>query len=480
MSGMKGLLYINGQWVEPVKKKYFASVNPATGDVLGEAADGAQEDARLAIEAAAAAFPAWSQMTALERADLMMDCYHRIIEESEQLAEILTLEQGKPLQEAKNELIYANSFFRWFAEEARRIYGDTIPSNHKDKRLLVLRQPVGVVAAISTWNFPQAMVTRKIAPALAAGCTIVVKPAKNTPLNAVALFKIFEKVGFPPGVVNLITTSASREVGEEFLTNPAVRKITFTGSTEVGKYLIRRSADQVKRVSMELGGHAPFIVFADANLEEAVDGVIASKFRNAGQTCICANRVYVERSVIKKFEEMFVEKVKQFKVGNGLDATTTVGPLIDEAALEKSKEHVSDAVSKGARLLIGGNRIDRPGYFFEPTVLTDVKENMLICNEETFGPVAPIMPFDTEEEVIQRANNVPYGLASYFYTNDLSRAFRVAEKLEYGIVGLNDPLPSVAQGPFGGVKESGLGREGGKEGIQDFLETKYISMKLQM
>ncbi|MCR8634199.1 NAD-dependent succinate-semialdehyde dehydrogenase [Paenibacillus radicis (ex Xue et al. 2023)] len=475
---MRGLLYINGKWEEPSRGAYFPSYNPATGEQVGEAADGSREDVQRAVEAASKAFPAWSQMTALERADLMMDCYHRINAEFEELAEILTVEQGKPLQEARNELVYANSFFRWFAEEARRIYGDTVPANSKDKRLLVIRQPVGVVAAISTWNFPQAMVTRKIAPALAAGCTIVVKPAKHTPLNAVALFKIFEKVGFPPGVLNLITTSTSSEVGDEFLTNPAIRKITFTGSTEVGKYLIKRSADQVKKVSMELGGHAPFIVFADADLEDAVNGVIGSKFRNAGQTCICANRVYVERSVKEPFEALLVEKVNQLKLGDGLDPGTTIGPLIDEGAVEKSKEHVDDAVSQGAKVLTGGKRAERQGQFFEPTILSDVNENMLICKEETFGPVAPLMVFDSEEEVIARANNVPYGLASYFYTKDLSRAFRVAEKLQYGIVGLNDPFPSVAQAPFGGVKESGIGREGGKEGIDDFLETKYISMKI--
>ncbi|MFD0678645.1 MULTISPECIES: NAD-dependent succinate-semialdehyde dehydrogenase [unclassified Paenibacillus] len=475
---MRGLLYINGKWEEPSRGVYFPSYNPATGEQVGEAADGSREDVQRAVEAASKAFPAWSQMTALERADLMMDCYHRIDAEFEELAEILTVEQGKPLQEARNELVYANSFFRWFAEEARRIYGDTVPANSKDKRLLVIRQPVGVVAAISTWNFPQAMVTRKIAPALAAGCTIVVKPAKHTPLNAVALFKIFEKVGFPPGVLNLITTSTSSEVGDEFLTNPAIRKITFTGSTEVGKYLIKRSADQVKKVSMELGGHAPFIVFADADLEDAVNGVIGSKFRNAGQTCICANRVFVERSIKEPFEALLVEKVNQLKLGDGLDPGTTIGPLIDGGAVEKSKEHVDDAVSQGAKVLTGGKRAERQGQFFEPTILSDVNENMLICKEETFGPVAPLMVFDSEEEVIARANNVPYGLASYFYTKDLSRAFRVAEKLQYGIVGLNDPFPSVAQAPFGGVKESGIGREGGKEGIDDFLETKYISMKI--
>ncbi|TBL77860.1 NAD-dependent succinate-semialdehyde dehydrogenase [Paenibacillus thalictri] len=477
---MKGYLYINGKWEEPVSGRYFPSYNPATGELVGEAANGSAEDAKRAIAAASQAFPVWSQMTALERADLMMDCYHRINEQFEQLAEILTMEQGKPLQEARNELVYANSFFRWFAEEARRIYGDMVPANSKDKRLLVIRQPVGVVAAISTWNFPQAMVTRKIAPALAAGCTIVVKPAKNTPLNSVALFQIFDKVGFPPGVLNLISTASSTDVGEEFLTNPAVRKITFTGSTDVGKYLIKRSSEQVKKVSMELGGHAPFIVFADADLEDAVNGVIGSKFRNAGQTCICANRVYVERSVKERFEQLFVDKVNQLKLGNGLDPETTIGPLIDEGAVAKSQEHVADAVTKGAKVLTGGKRAEQPGLFFEPTIISDVNENMLICTEETFGPVAPIMVFDTEEEVIARANNVPYGLASYFYTKDLSRAFRVAEKLEYGIVGLNDPFPSVAQAPFGGVKESGIGREGGREGLDDFLETKYISMKLDI
>ncbi|WP_413378137.1 NAD-dependent succinate-semialdehyde dehydrogenase [Alkalihalobacillus sp. 1P02AB] len=477
---MKGQLYIDGSWMDSSNHTYFTSTNPATGELLGEVADGTQEDAKKAIAAAHKAFPKWAKKTALERADLLMKCYDLINQQTDQLAEILTKEQGKPLHEAKGEIDYANSFFRWFAEEARRIYGETIPSNSEDKRLMVIKQPVGVVAAISTWNFPLGMIARKIAPALAAGCTVVVKPAKNTPLNAVALFQILEKVGFPPGVVNLVSTSTSKEVGEEFLTNRKVRKLTFTGSTEVGKYLIKRSADQVKKVSMELGGHAPFIVFADANLEQAAEDIIASKFRNAGQTCICANRIYVERSIQERFEQLFLENVRKLKVGNGLDSETTIGPLIDEKALIKAKQHVDDAISKGAKLLIGGKQAAGNGSFLEPTVLSNVSEEMIICSEETFAPVAPIIAFDTEEEVIEKANNVPYGLASYFYTNDLSRAYRVSEKLDYGIIGLNDPLPSVAQAPFGGVKESGLGREGGKEGIQDFLDTKYISMKLNM
>lgn len=474
----QSLCYINGEWVESKSKRIFESVNPATEEVIGQVADAGGEDTLLAIEAAQRAFSAWSQLTAIERADYMMKCYELMLAEADRLAAVMTEEQGKPLHEAKNEVLYGASYFRWYAEEARRIYGETIPANAQDKRIITIQQPVGVVAAITPWNFPIGMPARKIAPALAAGCTVVLKPAKQTPLNAAALFEIFHKAGLPAGVVNLITTSRSREVGEVIMKHEAVKKITFTGSTEVGKQLTKQAADQMKRVSMELGGHAPFIVFADANLEEAVAGAMASKFRNAGQTCVCANRIYVERPVKEQFEALMKARTEALKIGNGQEEGTQIGPLIDELAVKKSEEHVQDAVAKGAKIVAGGKRRDGDGYFYEPTIITDVQDNMTICQEETFGPVAPILVFDSEEEVIKRANQVPYGLAAYFYTNDLSRAVRVAEKLEYGIVGLNDALPAVAQAPFGGVKESGVGREGGKEGLKDFLETKYISMKI--
>jgi len=475
---MKGSLYIDGKWIDAAGGRSFPTLNPATGEVLGYAADGGKDETRLAIEAAHRAFPKWSRLSALERADYLMACYDAMMSESERLAEIMTLEQGKPLQESRNEVLYAASFFRWFGEEARRVYGETIPASAADKRIIVIQQPVGVVAAITPWNFPQGMPARKIAPALAAGCTVILKPAKQTPLNATVLFEVLEKAGLPKGVINLVTTARSGEVGEEILRNEKVRKITFTGSTDIGKYLTREAAGQMKRVSMELGGHAPFIVFADANLEEAVNGVMASKYRNAGQTCVCANRVYVERPIKEKFEALFKAKVESLRMGDGLDSSVNIGPLIDENAVAKSEEHVKDAVAKGARILVGGSRGDSAGHFYEPTILTDVTDDMQICSEETFGPVAPVMVFDTVDEVIERANNVPYGLASYFYTNDIHRAVYVAERLEYGIVGLNDALPAVAQAPFGGVKESGVGREGGREGLKDFLETKYISMKV--
>ncbi|MCM3704665.1 MULTISPECIES: NAD-dependent succinate-semialdehyde dehydrogenase [Bacillaceae] len=472
-------LYINGRWSASETGREFNSYNPANGSLLDSVADGNREDTANAIHAAEEAFKKWSVVPAIQRSDYLMACYDSMIKNQDLLAEMITREQGKPLKEAINEVGYAASFFRWYAEEARRIYGETLPSNAADKRIVISRQPVGVVAAITPWNFPLAMITRKIAPALAAGCTVVVKPAEQTPLNAVTLFKVLEECNLPPGVINLITTSQPRDVGEELLHNPAVKKITFTGSTDVGKYLTKEASNQMKRVSMELGGHAPFIVFDDADIEDAVNGVIASKFRNAGQTCVCANRIYVQESIMDEFISLFAEKVNAFSVGEGFKSEVDIGPLIDKDAIQKSKNHIEDALNKGAKLITGGKQINGEGNFFEPTILLDVAEDMYICQEETFGPVAPILTFKTENEVIERANNVPYGLAAYFYTNDYSRSIRVSEKLEYGIIGLNDAIPAVAQAPFGGMKESGVGREGGKEGLLDFLETKYISMKFK-
>lgn len=473
-------MFYGGKWREAVSGKRKEVTNPATGEVVGTVPVGTREDAALAIDSAAEAFPDWSARTAGERSRLLYRAYELLVERADAIAHILTQEQGKPLAEAKGEIMFGAEFLRWFSEEAKRVYGETIPASATNKRIMVIRQPVGVVGAITPWNFPVSMITRKIGPALAVGCTVVLKPADYTPLSAVALFEIFEEAGFPPGVVNLVT-GRGREIGAEFLENRKMKKITFTGSTEVGKALIRGSADQVKRVSMELGGHAPFLVFEDADLEQAAEACIASKFRNAGQTCICTNRVYVQRSVADEFANILAAKARQLKVGNGLEEGVDIGPLIDEEALRKVEEHVEDALSKGAKLMTGGRRFTgskEPGAFYEPTVLTNVDDSMAICSEETFGPVAPIIPFDTEEEAIAQANATQYGLASYLFTKDLARSIRVAEKLEYGIVGLNDPLPSVAQAPFGGWKESGYGLEGGHYGLEPFLETKYISIGL--
>ena len=460
--------------------KTFAVHNPATLEHLADVADATAEDAREAIDAASRAMPAWTAVPAIERARVLRRAEALMLERADALGRTLTLEGGKPLAEARGEIAYAASFFGWFAGEAERVYGRTIPASQASKRLMVLRQPVGVVAAITPWNFPAAMVTRKVGPAIAAGCSVVLKPAEQTPLTAIAIAEILAEAGLPPGVLTVVTTSDPGAVGNELLKSSLVRKITFTGSTEVGKYLMREAAASVKRVSLELGGHAPFIVFADADIEAAAKGAITSKFRNAGQTCVCANRIYVHASVAKAFTEAFVPLVAALKVGNGVDAGVQIGPLIDQAGVNKVEAHVRDATSHGAHVRVGGHRpAERDhGYFFEPTVLTDVRDDMLVMREETFGPVAPIATFDSEDEVMERANRGPFGLAAYFYTRDLSRAWRVSERLEYGIVGINDPLPSTAQAPFGGYKESGLGREGGSEGMEAFLETKYVSMGL--
>jgi succinate-semialdehyde dehydrogenase / glutarate-semialdehyde dehydrogenase len=473
-------MYINGEWLSADGGKEFAVRNPATSETLAQIADGGVAETRRAIEAAHAAFPAWSGMTADKRAALLSKAAQLMTERAEDLARVLTQENGKPLPESRGEVAVGASFFQWNAEEARRIYGEVVPTIANDRRVLTIKQPVGVVAAITPWNFPFSMVTRKLGPALAAGCTAVLRPARATPLVAIEIFKIMEEVGFPAGVVNLVTGTDSAGMGAELATNPLVRKLTFTGSTEVGKQLLGLASSTVKRVSLELGGHAPFLVFDDADLDKAAAAAVTSRFRNAGQTCICTNRVYVQRSVADAFTAKVAQLAGSLKIGNGLQQGTQVGPLIDERGFQKVQTHVEDAVGKGAKVLTGGRpaRVngDLKGYFYEPTVLAETKPTMKVMYEETFGPVLPIQAFDTEDEAIGLANDTPYGLAAYFYARDVGRIFRVSEKLEYGIVGANDPIPVGAHIPFGGYKESGLGRENGSEGINHFLEVKAISI----
>nr|PZN69797.1 MAG: succinate-semialdehyde dehydrogenase (NADP(+)) [Bacillota bacterium] len=475
-------MYIGGQWREAVSGRRFEVTNPATGEVIATVPDAGAEDARAAVEAAHAAFAEWSSLPAHVRARYMRKLYDLIVADVDRLARVLTEENGKPLTEARGEVLNGAEYLNWYAEETRRIYGETIPASSRKTRILVLRQPVGVVGAITPWNFPSSMVTRKLAPALAAGCTVVLKPAEQTPLSALLIAELIQEAGLPAGVVNVVTTLDPAAVGKEFLENRLVRKISFTGSTEVGKYLMQGAAAQMKRVSLELGGNAPFIVFEDADLEAAVQGVVISKFRNAGQTCICANRIYVQESIAPAFTERLVEAVRGLRVGHGLEEGTNVGPLIDEAAYVKVEGHVRDARGKGARVLTGGHRLTGPefdrGYFYAPTLLDQVSDEMRIVHEETFGPVAPILTFRTEEEVIRRANDTRYGLAAYIFTRSLGRTVRVSEALEYGMVAVNDSLLAVPQAPFGGVKESGLGREGGRHGLDDYLEYKYLSVVL--
>lgn len=471
-------MYVNGEWIDSQDGKTFSVNNPSTGKEVALVPNGGRSETQQAITAAEQAFQSWSKLTAAERAKYLLKLHALMHEYKDQLAEIMSLEMGKPLTESRGEVIFAASYLEWFAEEGRRIYGETIPASDANKRLMVIRQPIGVVAAITPWNFPLAMMTRKIGAALAAGCTGIVKPASQSPISAIAFGKLVEMADIPRGVVSIVTGS-SGPISDEIFENPAVRKISFTGSTEVGKLLVAKSANQLKRLSLELGGHAPFIVFEDADLEAAAAGAVASKFRNTGQTCVCANRIYVQRSVLEKFCELFVEKVQALKVGNSLDPNVQVGPLVSQDSIAKVEEQVSDALGKGARILCGGHRITgelADGLFYEPTVLAGVNPDMLITYEETFGPVAPIIPFDSEEEVIEQANHKEYGLAAYFYTQNISRAVRVSEALEFGIIGMNDAIPTVAQAPFGGMKESGVGREGGHQGLDDYLEDKYISM----
>lgn len=467
-------LYIDGKWCQAKDGKTVPVTNPANGQVIGSAADATAEDVVSAIEAAHKAFPLWAAKSARERSEILYKAYQLMLERIDEIARVLTMEQGKPLAEAKGEVLYAADYIQWYAEEAKRVYGDVIPATYTNKRIFVFRQPIGVIAAITPWNFPAAMIARKIAPALAVGCTAIVKPAEQTPLTAGKLVEVFHDAGLPAGALNLVTGSKPSMIGQTLLADSRVRKVTFTGSTPVGKLIMKQAADTVKRVSLELGGHAPFIVFPDADLELAASQVIASKYRNAGQTCICTNRIYVHEDVVDDFTEKFVVKVKELKIGDGLEEGVQIGPLIDEEAIKKVDRHVQDAISKGAQLATGGRQLG--GLYYEPTVLCGVTDDMLIQQEETFGPVAPIQIFKDEKEVIQKANNTPYGLASYLFTQDIARAFRVAEALEYGIVGINDGAPSTAQAPFGGVKESGMGREGGKHGLEDYLEIKYISL----
>jgi succinate-semialdehyde dehydrogenase/glutarate-semialdehyde dehydrogenase len=466
---------IDGQWVGSDSSKTFPVTNPATGDILAYVPDtGAAETVR-AIAAAERAWAGWRAKTAKERAAILRRWYELILSHTDDLGRIITAEQGKPLAEARNEIVYAAGFVEWFAEEARRAYGETIPSPVADKRLLAIRQPVGVCAAITPWNFPAAMITRKIAPALAAGCTVVVKPAEQTPLTALALAELAVQAGFPPGAVNLVTGDPEA-IGGELTSSPQVRKLSFTGSTEVGRILLAQCAATVKKVSLELGGNAPFVVFEDADLEAAVEGAVLSKYRNAGQTCVCTNRFLIHDSVYDAFAERLAAKVRTLKVGNGMDEGVVQGPLIDEQALAKVEHHIADALGKGARILAGGERHPLGGRFFQPTVLAEVTPEMLCTREETFGPVAPLLRFGSEDEAIAIANATEYGLAAYFYTRDLARAFRVGEALEYGMVGVNTGMLSYDVAPFGGVKQSGIGREGSRHGIDEYLELKYLCL----
>lgn len=467
--------FINGQWLNADSGKTIEVTNPATGEVLGTIPQMGAAETKRAIEAANASWGAWRKKTAKERANILRKWFNLMMEAQDDLAMLMTAEQGKPLAESKGEIAYGASYIEWFAEEAKRIYGDIIPPHQGDKRIVVTKEPVGVVAAITPWNFPNAMITRKAAPAMAAGCPIVVKPATQTPFSALAIAVLAERAGVPAGVFNVVTGSATA-IGGEMTSNPIVRKLTFTGSTEIGKVLIKQCADTVKKTSMELGGNAPFIVFDDADLDAAVEGAMMSKFRNTGQTCVCANRIYVQDSVYDAFAEKLKVAVAKMKIGDGLKGETQQGPLIDMKAVAKVEEHIADAVAKGAKIAAGGKRHALGGSFFEPTILTGVTPQMAVAKEETFGPLAPLFRFKTEEEVITMANDTEFGLASYFYARDLGRVWRVAEAVEYGIVGINTGIISSEVAPFGGVKESGNGREGSKYGIEDYLEIKYMCM----
>lgn len=465
--------YINGQWVDADNKVTIAVTNPATGELIGTVPNMGVTETRRAIEAANKALPAWRSKTAKERARILRHWFDLIMKNQEALAQLMTAEQGKPLAESKGEIAYGASFIEWFGEEAKRLYGETIPGHASDKRLIVIKQAIGVCAAITPWNFPSAMITRKVAPALAAGCTIVLKPASQTPFSALALCQLAEEAGIPPGVFSCVTGSATA-IGGELSSNPIVKKLSFTGSTEIGKLLLAQCATTVKKVSMELGGNAPFIVFDDADIDLAVAGAIISKYRNAGQTCVCANRIMVQDSIYDIFVEKFTKAVSALKVGGGAEVGTVIGPLIDERALSKVEEQVKDAVKKGGKVVLGGKRHALGGSFYEPTVVSGATRDMLAFREETFGPLAPIFKFSTEAEAIEMANDTQFGLAAYFYSQNIGRVWRVAEALEYGMVGINEGLISNEVAPFGGVKESGLGREGSQHGIEDYLELKYL------
>ena len=469
--------YIDGAWLDADGGQTIEVSNPASGEVLGSVPKMGAAETRRAIEAAERALPAWRDLTAKERSQTLRRWYELILDNQEDLARLITLEQGKPLTESRGEIAYAASFIEWFAEEAKRIYGDTIPGHQKDKRIIVIKQPIGVTAAITPWNFPSAMITRKAGPALAAGCTMVVKPASQTPFSALALAELAERAGIPKGVFSVVTGSAG-DIGSELTSNPVVRKITFTGSTEIGAKLMEQCAPGIKKVSLELGGNAPFLVFDDADLDEAVKGAMQSKYRNAGQTCVCVNRIYVQEGVYKAFAEKFQAAVEKLKIGNGLDDGVDVGPLIDDRAAAKVREHIEDAVSQGAQVVTGGKAHSLGGSYFEPTLLIDVPHTAKVAKEETFGPLAPLFRFKDEAEGIALANDTEFGLAAYFYARHLGRVFRVAEALESGMVGVNTGMISTEVAPFGGVKSSGLGREGSKYGIEDYLEIKYICLGL--
>jgi len=464
--------YVDGQWVGEPK---LPVTNKATGEIMARVPDFGEAETRQAVEAANRALPAWSKMLAKERSKRIRAWFDLMIENADELALLLTNEQGKPLSEAKGEIVYAAGFVEFFAEEAKRVYGETIPTFKADARIVVIKQPVGVVAAITPWNFPAAMITRKVAPALAVGCTVVCKPASETPLTALALAVLAERAGIPKGVFNVITGKAS-VIGKELTSNALVRMLTFTGSTEIGRVLMAQCAPTIKKLGLELGGNAPFVVFDDADLDKAVQGAMASKYRNAGQTCVCANRIYVQEAVYDKFAEKLAAEVRKMKVGAGTEEGVTTGPLINKAAIEKVEEHVADALKHGAKVVLGGKRHARGGNFYEPTILANVTQAMMVAREETFGPVAPLFKFKTEADVIAMANDTPFGLAAYFYARDVGRVWRVAEALECGIIGINEGIISNEVAPFGGYKQSGLGREGSHHGVEEFLETKYMLM----
>ncbi|GIO20349.1 NAD-dependent succinate-semialdehyde dehydrogenase [Oceanobacillus oncorhynchi subsp. incaldanensis] len=470
-------LLVGGRWENAYSGETYELKNPSNGQKIADIPYGGHQETANAINEAEKVLEGWSKLTAYERAEYLLILRDLLFENEKELAELMSLEMGKAYKESLGEIKYAASFLTWYAEEGKRIYGETIPASAQNKRLFVIKQPVGVVAAITPWNFPLAMMTRKLGPALAAGCTSIVKPASQSPLTALAFGKLVEQSGIPRGVVSILTGNTG-EISNEIFENPIVKKVSFTGSTSVGKALVKSSASQLKKLSLELGGHAPFLIFEDADLEKAAEGALASKFRNAGQTCVCANRIYVHENVKDKFAEIFTEKVEKLVVGDSLQEQTDIGPLVNEAGLNKVVEHVEDAVKKGAKVLCGGKRKGASGYYYYPTVVDEIKDEMLIMNEETFGPVAPISTFSDTDEVIKRANNTEYGLAAYLYTNDIKQAVYVSERINFGVVGLNDAMPGTAQAPFGGMKESGYGREGGKEGIQEYLEEKYISLDL--
>ncbi len=465
---------IDGVWTESDRKETFAIENPSTGEIIANMPEMKKTETIKAVVAAEIAFKKWKNLTPKVRCSIVRKWHDLILDNIEDLALIMTLENGKPLSESKAEIVYASWFVDWFSEEGKRSYGKTIPSTQSDKRLLTIKQPIGVCALITPWNFPAAMITRKVAPAIVAGCTVIVKPAEQTPLSATALAHLANIAGIPKGVINILVSGDPTDIGEEICANPVIKKISFTGSTEVGKYLLKQAAGTVKKTSMELGGNAPLIIFNDANIDSAVEGAIASKYRNSGQTCVCANRIFVQSKVYDEFAKKLSDRVSKMKLGDGLNEGVDLGPLIDKPGLEKVSRHLEDAVSKGAEILIGGKQPPQGGLFFEPTVLKNVTKNMVLFREETFGPIAPLLKFEEEDEVIRLANDTNYGLAGYIYTQDINRAWLVAERLEFGMVAINAGIFSSELAPFGGVKESGLGREGGSEGLDEYLETKYM------